>query len=673
MSKVRLIRGDNLDVLPLLPDESVDSIVTDPPYGLSKEPDVAEVLTHWLAGDDYNHRGGGFMGKAWDSFVPGPSVWRECLRVLKPGGYFLCFAGSRTVDLMGISIRLAGFEIRDQMQWLYGSGFPKSMDVAKALDKMGEDGSAWEGWGTALKPAHEPIVVARKPFRGTVAANVLAHGTGAMNIDASRIAAPGETIGPGSYSDPANQEGVVGSDLGISGADKEKFQAAQIASVEKANAMGRFPANVVLAHHPECQPTREVVTERVGGGAKASKTDSTTVDFVEGYTRGDGWTGGEITTEVWDCHRLYRFVMDGGSAWSDHLDQLVRLAVRADRLIGSRIEGSTDVPGGVRPCSGREGSPVGCPSCLGSYDALLRRVEGGGRASVLPPSDALGVVLGLGPSPWDSHPHPQPDHPSSSGGLGLIVPDRGTGPSSSESSTSGAETPSRNPHRGEEELGERADSTRESSSALGDEMEGWAVAPCDTWRRMVVEVLRLVAQETPLIVVEDHGTDCAVRLLDEQSGILTSGKPAGGSGPHKAKASVGKGGGPALEGSADGSLRKEGVEYHLYGDSGGASRFFYCSKTSKAERNAGLPEGVKNDHPTVKPVRLMEYLVRLVTPPGGTVLDPYIGSGTTGIAAANLGFDCIGIDRDDEGTYIDLAAHRVRHAGAEVQKQEFVP
>ena len=470
MSKVRLIRGDNLDVLPLLPDESVDSIVTDPPYGLSKEPDVAEVLTHWLAGDDYNHRGGGFMGKAWDSFVPGPSVWRECLRVLKPGGYFLCFAGSRTVDLMGISIRLAGFEIRDQMQWLYGSGFPKSMDVAKALDKMGEDGSAWEGWGTALKPAHEPIVVARKPFRGTVAANVLANGTGAMNIDASRIAAPGETIGPGSYSDPANQEGVVGSDLGISGADKEKFQAAQIASVEKANAMGRFPANVVLAHHPECQPTREVVTERVGGGAKASKTDSTTVDFVEGYTRGDGWTGGEITTEVWDCH-----------------------------------------------------------------------------------------------------------------------------------------------------------------------------------------------------------PDCAVRLLDEQSGILTSGKPAGGSGPHKAKASVGKGGGPALEGSADGSLRKEGVEYHLYGDSGGASRFFYCSKTSKAERNAGLPEGVKNDHPTVKPVRLMEYLVRLVTPPGGTVLDPYIGSGTTGIAAANLGFDCIGIDRDDEGTYIDIAAHRVKHAGGEVQKQAFVP
>src|SRR5690606_37681538 len=136
MSNWTLYEGDCLDVMRQLPDNSVDAVVTDPPYGLSREPDIEEVLRHWLAGDDYEHRGGGFMGETWDSFVPGPAVWREVHRVLNPGGHILCFAGTRTVDLMGISLRLGGFEIRDCLQWLYGSGFPKSLDVSKAIDKM---------------------------------------------------------------------------------------------------------------------------------------------------------------------------------------------------------------------------------------------------------------------------------------------------------------------------------------------------------------------------------------------------------------------------------------------------------------------------------------------------------------------------------------------------------
>jgi len=114
-----VILGDCLDVLRELPDNSIDSVVTDPPYGLSKEPDIEEVLTKWMAGEDYEHRGGGFMGKTWDSFVPGPAIWREVYRVLKPGGHALVFAGTRTQDLMTISLRLAGFEIRDVIEWLY--------------------------------------------------------------------------------------------------------------------------------------------------------------------------------------------------------------------------------------------------------------------------------------------------------------------------------------------------------------------------------------------------------------------------------------------------------------------------------------------------------------------------------------------------------------------------
>jgi site-specific DNA-methyltransferase (adenine-specific) len=138
-----------------MPDCSVDAVVTDPPYGLS------------------------FMGKRWDYDVPSTEIWAECLRVLKPGGYLLAFAGTRTQHRMAVRIEDAGFEIRDMLAWMYGSGFPKSHNL---------DGEH-QGWGTALKPAMEPITMARKPFKATVAQNVQEWGTGAINIDGCRIGA----------------------------------------------------------------------------------------------------------------------------------------------------------------------------------------------------------------------------------------------------------------------------------------------------------------------------------------------------------------------------------------------------------------------------------------------------------------------------------------------------
>ena len=297
-----VIHGDALDVLAGIRSASVDACVTDPPYGLSGTPDLAA----WTTGREYRPAGGGFMGRAWDAFVPGPAIWSQVFRVLKPGGHVAAFGGSRTYDLVVLALRLAGFEIRDQIFWVYGSGFPKSHDVGKAMDAMdglearrtralkftawmrstgitagqiaratgsgmashyltaaaqpevatlemfermrhllpepppeileimrartvesenlkrrpvtaretGKDtrtvrpgvplqenltrefcrtgpatGAAreWDGWGTALKPAHEPVVLARKPFPGTVAENVLAHGTGALNVAACRV------------------------------------------------------------------------------------------------------------------------------------------------------------------------------------------------------------------------------------------------------------------------------------------------------------------------------------------------------------------------------------------------------------------------------------------------------------------------------------------------------
>jgi site-specific DNA-methyltransferase (adenine-specific) len=193
---VTLHCGDNREVLKAQPDCSVDSIVTDPPYALvsivkrfanSPRSERTENTEN-----PYGRTGRGFMGQKWDTGETAFAVefWAECLRVLKPGGHVVAFSGTRTVHRMVCAIEDAGFEIRDSLQWLYGSGFPKSHDVAKGLGKQLAGPSLraeWEGWGTALKPAVEPICLARKPLVGTVAANVLEHGTGAINIDACRV------------------------------------------------------------------------------------------------------------------------------------------------------------------------------------------------------------------------------------------------------------------------------------------------------------------------------------------------------------------------------------------------------------------------------------------------------------------------------------------------------
>ncbi|HHK2189086.1 TPA: site-specific DNA-methyltransferase [Pseudomonas aeruginosa] len=218
--------GDCLQVLKTFPDNSFDSVVTDPPYGLTTNKKggtgVASVSLDSPYGRSRIGTGngaGGFMGMKWDSDVPPIEVWTECLRVLKPGGYLLAFAGTRTQHRMALRIEEAGFEIRDMIAWVYGSGFPKSKNL---------DGDR-QGWGTALKPALEPITVARKPLVGTIAANVLAHGTGALNIDGCRI--PSEPMPPntGAGGLPRRRE------------DEQRGPGA----VSQPHAAGRWPANLI--------------------------------------------------------------------------------------------------------------------------------------------------------------------------------------------------------------------------------------------------------------------------------------------------------------------------------------------------------------------------------------------------------------------------------------------
>ena len=376
---------DCLVYLKTLSDNTIDSVVTDPPYGL------------------------GFMGKNWDKALPNPEIWKECLRVLKPGGHMIVFGAPRLYHRLTCQIEDAGFEVRDCLMWVFGSGFPKSLDVSKAIDAaagaerevVGFDASAiarqnkqptndtqcaksnpqsvgvitapatpaarqWSGWGTALKPAYEPILLVRKPLMGTVASNVLKYGTGAINIDGCRVETTDNL------------------------------------------SSGRWPANIILD--------------------------------------------------------------------------------------------------------------------------------------------------------------------------------------------------------------------------------------------------------------EEAGT-----ILDAQTGTLTSGKPGVRRKPHSTTAMAGL-------------LGRTGKQEIGFGDTGGASRFFYCAKTSKSEREIGLQDQEaktvkdgrkakadnprlrgeterKNTHPTVKPISLMKWLVKFITPPGGTVLDPFTGSGSTGCAAVKEGFDFVGCELEEE--YVNIARKRI--------------
>lgn len=255
--------GDCLDVLRTLDGDSIDAIVTDPPYGLA------------------------FMGKRWDYDVPSVEVWQECLRVLKPGGHLLAFAGTRTQHRMCVRIEDAGFEIRDMIAWVYGSGFPKSHNVSCAIDKAHghpnrgraiptastyqagdieqknkltsnpvgaydaktDAARQWQGWGTALKPALEPITVARKPLSGTVADNVMRYGTGAINVDGCRV---GTENLSSQWDRTWNQDGSFGN--------------GKRASQGKKMPSGRWPANLihdgsdeVVGLFPETGPSKAAV------------------------------------------------------------------------------------------------------------------------------------------------------------------------------------------------------------------------------------------------------------------------------------------------------------------------------------------------------------------------------------------------------------------------------
>lgn len=261
-----LHHGDCLEVMRGIDADSIDSIVTDPPYGLS------------------------FMGKGWDRGVPGAEYWSEAIRIAKPGSHLVAFGGTRTYHRLATAIEDAGWEVRDCFVWAYGQGFPKSHDVSKGIDKAAgverevverraarvafdtecqggggwsagevlvtspatDDARRWSGWGTALKPAWEPAVIARKPFRGTVAENVLRHGTGAINVDGCRV---GNERLPAMV---AGQARIGTFDRGV---------------MITPERVGRWPANLAHDGSPDVLDLFPREAARFFYSAKASKAD----------------------------------------------------------------------------------------------------------------------------------------------------------------------------------------------------------------------------------------------------------------------------------------------------------------------------------------------------------------------------------------------------------------
>lgn len=549
---VTLHHGNCLDILAELPDASVDAVVTDPPYGLSNTTpqQVADTLVRWVNGDrDYIPAGAGFMGRAWDAFVPPVAVWDECLRVLKPGGHVLAFAGSRTHDLMTLALRLAGFDIRDSVAWLYGSGFPKSLDVSKAIDKAAgaerevtgrtltpfrvdaaadrgtslqgsvngnlsrqteggyrytehtapatPDAERWQGWGTALKPAFEPVVVARKPLAGTVAANVLAHGTGALNIDGCRIEGQVPQVTQGLSADPSSWE-----------PRSER-------RLSNPHAAGRWPANVVL------DESQAAALDQQSGEGQSR------IGKPRGADHGDGWGMTATGTEYDD---------QGG----------------ASRFFYTAKAAADERPFFFRPaCECEDAWPTHTPSAARATDATTAQAS--------------------------------------------------SNTSKSGSDTTGSESP-------------RA--TRSTTST---------------------------------------GTSSTTIPTTSSPSL----RPTTSASTPAASSATGSGGSPA--GSAASSNPSElptGISAAKDGrstDAAGPVTSRAWSRTSVCGR-CGAPSR-REAHATVKPLSLMRWLVRLVTPPGGTILEPFAGSGTTVEAAILEGFHCVAIEREDD--YLPLITQRI--------------
>ena len=566
-----LLKGNCLDLLAEMPDNSIDSIVTDPPYEL------------------------GFMGKSWDNSGISYNVelWAQCLRVLKPGGHLLAFSGSRTYHRMTVVIEDAGFEIRDQIMWLYGSGFPKSLDVSKAIDKaaglleheasrftaagrtdknlpnpvtkgyeppkpQSPEAQQWQGWGTALKPAFEPVAIAQKPYGNKYFCKRIGSHFASIEAWLQQVLEKQTPTGE-----------------------------AEGSSAQTATSQSEWETTTFLSTVTSWLNILEELYQHESTST-TSTTSSTTTDWKTLCSLALRITPESITKAQTTPNGLASIV--------SAVDNLLAAAVLSWRgILGlSAIETAT---GNTPPKLQAEGAVSHEPIVV-ARKPLTNTVA----SNVLE---------------W------------------------GTGALNIDGSRVG--------------MGEEYDPTKiqKNFASMGYQGTTKETESVPTYK---------AAGRWPANVIHDGSDEVLARFPTSKSGVAVRGNSGrntfGGDNPKPPMDDLG------------------------YDDSGSAARFFYCAKASKSERNAGLeglPELPKNErkeggksvleipgksnqnpHPTVKPIALMRYLVKLVTPPGGTVLDPFLGSGSTAVAAVLEGFNWIGCEMTED--YFPIIEARVKWA-----------
>jgi DNA modification methylase len=553
----QLFNEDNLAVLRRMPDNSVDAVVTDPPYGLGKEPDALTMLRDWLETGHHEVKGKGFMGKSWDAFVPQPAQWHEVYRVLKPGGHVLTFAGTRTQDLVALGLRLAGFEIRDLVAWCYGQGFPKSSNIGC---KCG---------GGSLPYTHEKSVP-REPETECVLHSM-------QHPDVS------PPVGTSERRREVLQPGL--SEQGSSATRRQELPAREIWQGQ-SSMEGRGD---ILAEEGQLQ-TNQVCSVPTGVSANGSKRQ-----IHHGTPPDNGADDVSVSDSEGSC-----------------ASQKPRSSRQQARESGTVSEQRSTQKSGGRTC----------PNCKG-----IIGYEGWGTAlkPALEPITLARKPLG--------------------GTVAQNVLKWHTGALNIDGCRVETED---NLNGGRYSDNKQGNDGNSYGPGINTRSANEYAQPQGRW---------------PANFIHD-GSDEVVGLFPDTG--KSSGGITGKLGYH----------------GADGS--NPGVSAGGFGDSGSASRFFYCAKTNASDRNEGcsdlpdknwqdentcIPEREnrpfnpsKNDHPTVKPTMLMRYLCRLITPPGGTVLDPWMGSGSTGKACAAEGFSFIGIDSDTKHGYFRIAEARVSAA-----------
>ena len=582
--------GDCIETMKAMPPESVDAIVCDPPYGLSNTTpaQVADTITKWAGGDrEHVPTGRGFMGKSWDAFVPPPAVWDECMRVLKPGGHMVVFAGSRTQDLMGLSIRLAGFEMRDSLAWLYGSGFPKSHNVSKSQIKEVE-----KTYGESRCDCVDPR-------------------DGRADRDGlGREGRGGAGAAGGSRQVSEVEAGPTGSPTVTRGAADHLLE---LRGVDHAEAEGRREvAEAVLL--PDVR----------GRGAEAPRHGNTSVRAgLEGSAGGDSGAGQGVSVLLEDAGAERAGATRAPSgAVPVRRDEPAGEPGDALRFVPSRNRGDHESGLGVDP-GRREPRRVHLDSEGGRGNPVARVCSWCG----LPDREWLTEVEQLGTALKPAfEPIVLARKPLAEKTVARNVLAHGTGAINVDAC--------RVPY---EEGGTPWTNPSLRSHINGG--NGGHIFPTEAARRVVTPN---PSGRWPANVLLDHH---AAAWVDEQSGDRPSSGVYEGDGsrdPGDHATEFGGGNRPSA----------------MYADKGGASRFFYSAKAPKSERPN--VDGVQ--HPTVKPLAIMRWLIRLVTPPGGVVLDPFAGSGTTIEAALIEGFDPVGIEM--EADYLPLIQHRIdRQAG----------